>query len=440
MAIINPNDSVFWYLKRDRKPRPLPSTGKADVIIIGGGMAGLSAAQGFAEKGKSVIVLEKSFCGGGASGKSSGFITPDAELDLSYFNRVFGSKDAMLLWKFITSGVDLIENNIKKYSLDCDYQKQDTLILANSRSAFKEIKEESQTRKQFGYESTLYEESTVCSIIGSKDYYGGIKYGNTFGINPYAYLQEMKNILEEKGVHIFEEALVTQINPQSVVVNNSTIQAEKIVVCTDYLDPMLGAISRKTYHAQTFIMLSNPLTDKQVRQIFPKENVMVWDSDLVYQYYRLIKDNRLILGGASVFSTFWPYERHNATTIQSKLNVYQQKKFPDLKLTFPYMWPGMIGATLDIMPIAGNDRIHPSIYYIAGATGLPWAAALGSYSAKHIVENDTTMDTFFSPYRHFPLGVSLSYLIGKPLTFAISNFISMLIRPKFHAKPKKICR
>lgn len=437
MARIYPNDQVFWYLEHYKKSPPLLSSEKADVVVIGGGMAGLSAAQGFIDRGLSVIVLEKAFCGSGASGKSSGFITPDSEMDLSYFNRRFGERDAIALWNFISQGVDLIEDNIKKFSLDCDYQKQDTVIVANSGSAFKEIQEESETRKKFGFASTLYTCETVKSVIGSTDYYGGVRYGSSFGIHTYQYLQGMKNVLMEKGVRVYEEAIVTQINPQSVQVNGVTVQGDKIVVCTDALTPDLGALTRKIYHAQTFIMLSDPLTDKQARHIFPEGNLMVWDSDMVYQYYRLVKDNRLLVGGASVFSTFWPWERHNAHSIARKLNKYWQKKFPVVDVAFPYMWPGMIGVSLDVMPIAGHDLNHPSIYYIAGATGLPWAATLGKYSAEHIVDNKTEMDKFFSPERHFPLGTSLSYLIGKPMTFALSNFISLFVRPGLSSWFKK---
>lgn len=437
MPHIYSDDHVFWYLKNPIKKTPLLSNKKADVVMVGGGMAGLSAAQAFSDKGLSVIVLEKSFCGAGASGKSSGFITPDSEMDLSFFNHVFGEKDAILLWNFISQGVDLVENNIKNFSLDCDYQKQDTLILANSRRAFKDIQEESETRKKFGYQSTLYSKETVQSVVGSSDYHGGVRYGASFGIHPYQYLQGMKQILIDKGVQVYEEATVTQINPQSVEVNGVTVSGDTIVVCTDALTPDLGLLSRKIYHAQTFIMLTDPLTDKQAQSIFPEGNLMVWDSDLVYQYYRLIENNRLVLGGASVFSTFWPWERHHAHSIERKLKNYWKKKFPHIEVVFPYMWPGLIGVSLDVMPIAGRDSMHPSIYYIAGATGLPWAATLGNYSAQVVVDNKHDMDRFFSPERHFPLGTSLSYIIGKPLMFAMSNFLNLIVRRELQGRLSK---
>ncbi len=89
MGLYSPLDEVLWYLP-PHHIKQLRSDVSADVVIIGGGMAGLTAAQAFAKKGCSVIVLEKSFCGAGASGKSSGFITPDSEFSLGSFVERYG--------------------------------------------------------------------------------------------------------------------------------------------------------------------------------------------------------------------------------------------------------------------------------------------------------------------------------------------------------------
>ena len=67
-----PQDEVFWYLN-ESAIKPLTHDIKTDVVIIGGGMAGLSAAQKFLEKNVKVVLIEKNYCGSGATGKSSGF-------------------------------------------------------------------------------------------------------------------------------------------------------------------------------------------------------------------------------------------------------------------------------------------------------------------------------------------------------------------------------
>lgn len=423
-----PQDQVFWYLKYPITPA-LKQNIKADVVIIGGGMAGLSAAQSFVDKNLSVVLLEKTYCGAGASGKSSGFITPDSELSLSDLISLHGSNSAIKLWDFVINGVNLIEDNIKKFNLDCDYQKQDTLILAQNNHAFRtDIKKEYESRKKFNFDSVLYQESDLELILGSKNYKGGISYSNTFGIQAYRYCQEIKKILIERGVQVYEETPVIKINKDSVQTYDYSISAKYIVVCVDRFLPELEILNTQNlanqiYHAQTFLLISKPLSDQQVNKIFPKDKFMVWDTDLIYQYYRITGDNRLMLGGASLLYTYAKYEIHNSAHIFNKLTKYFAKKFPELDINFEYIWPGLIGVTKDILPIAGQDKNNSNIFYISGAAGLPWAAALGRYSAQVLLENKTDLNEIFSPYRNFFLGNITQKLLGTRLTFALSHLL-----------------
>ncbi len=184
-----PQDYPFWYLKNN-PCEPLRNSIKTNVVIVGGGMAGLSAAQNFAEKGLDVVLLEKSFCGAGASGKSSGFITPASELSLNDLMAVYGEETARKLWEFAVSGVHFIENNIKKFSIDCDYQKQDTLVVSNSDHAFKEeIQPEHKSRLDLKYSSTLYNKDNISAVLGSDRYTGGVLYSDSFGIQGNKYCQ-----------------------------------------------------------------------------------------------------------------------------------------------------------------------------------------------------------------------------------------------------------
>lgn len=199
--------------------------------------------------------------------------------------------------------------------------------------------------------------------------------------------------------------------------------ADTIVVCIDAFIRDFKKLLTAVYHAQTFLMMSSPLTDEQAQHIFPAQRMMCWDTDLIYNYFRLDGDNRLMLGGARLLSTYDSRAQHNTATIQKILTHYFKKKFSALSVQFNYIWPGIIGITKDIMPIAGRDKNHPSLYYVSGAAGLPWAAALGVYSAESIVNKRNDLDDVFSPDRHFTLGPAVQKILGTKLTFALSNFL-----------------
>lgn len=420
-----PYNQAFWYVKQS-EVRPLAHDISTDVVIIGGGMAGLTTAQSFAKYGKKVVIVEKNYCGSGASGKSSGFITPDSELSLYELNRLFGPEMGKKLWNLIGSGVTTIENNIKDYSVQCDYQAQDTLILANTASAFtSDIQREYNNRQQAGYPSTLYSRADVQAVIGSDRYEGGVSYGGTFGIHAYNYCFGMKKILQDSGVEIYEETPAIDVQENIVKTPCATIKAEHIIICIDRFASALSSLWDSIYHVQTFLMLSAPLLDKHVKQLFPQKPYMVWDTDMVYQYYRLTGDNRLMLGGSNLLYTYSKNETYNNQRVAKKLINYFGQKFPEIPVQFEYIWPGLIGISKDIFPVAGFDAHMKSVYYIAGACGLPFAAALGTHCADRIINNNTEFDDYFSPYRSFRLGPISQTMLGTRLTFALSNFLSV---------------
>ncbi len=417
-----PQDEVFWYLNL-ATVKPLREPLSVDVLVVGGGMAGLTTAQRFHAKGYSVALLEKNYCGAGASGKSSGFITPDSELSLSNLIDIYGLESATTLWQFVVSGVDHIKKNIEDYSLKCDYQMQDTLVIANNSSAFPyRIQREHESRLKIGYKSSLFAQDQLPKILGSSDYYGGVCYPDTFGINAFLYCQEMKKVLQEQGVKIFEETPVTKLLKNGVETVYSAVKAEKVIVCIDRFLPELNKLTHQIYHAQTFLMMSAPLTDKEVQQIFPQRNLMVWDTDLIYSYYRITGDNRLLLGGSNLLYTYATQENHHNYAVVEKLTTYFKKKFPQINIHLDYFWPGLIGLTKDVMPIAGYDITNPNLYFISGAAGLPWASALGNYAAESIIDNRHDLDSYFSPQRKFMLDGILQKILGTKLTFALCNY------------------
>lgn len=171
-------------------------------------------------------------------------------------------------------------------------------------------------------------------------------------------------------------------------------------------------------------MVSSQLSEEQIKKIFPSKLFMVWDTDMIYQYYRITQDNRLMLGGSDLLYTYAD-ETINNERVAKKLINYFRNKFPQVSIEFEYIWPGLIGISKDVFPVAGFDASMPSVYYIAGACGLPFAAALGSHCADRIVNNNTEFDEYFSPYRSFTFGPLTQRLLGTRLTFALSNFMAI---------------
>ena len=262
-------------------------------------------------------------------------------------------------------------------------------------------------------------------MIGSNQYHGGVSYGNTFGINGYRYLQALREKLEEQGVVIYEETPAIKLEKQRVITPYGEVRASNVLVCMDRFTPDLGALTSEVYHVQTFLLISDPLTDHERELVFPKKPYMVWDTDLLYQYFRITGDNRLLLGGSTLLETYALRAHHDNMHMYKKLSNYWGEKFPQLAPRFSYMWPGLIGVSKDIMPLAGRDQDDSTRYYIAGSAGLPWAAALGSYAAEVLIDGRSDFDEYFNPYRSFTFGSGIQRILGTRLTFALSHVTSL---------------
>jgi len=416
-----PKSEVFWYKALTPTYKTLESDITVDVVVVGGGMAGLSAAEKLRHYGFSVTLVEKDFCGAGASGKTSGFITPDSELELSDLIRNYGQEEGRKLWEFAKTGVAHIKSNIEKYNLSCDYQVQDSLFIASHKKGWSIVEEEHVAHDSQGYKNTLYAEKTVQGVIGSASYFGAIQYPNTFGINSFAYCQGMKQELIKQGVSVFEKTSVTHVTGGKVTTEKYTISAKYVVVCADRFMPSLSVAKPSVYSAQTFLAVSKPLSDAQVKMMFPERKFMVWDTELIYQYFRITGDKRLLLGAASMFYTYLPFELRRSKRVLRKMYKYLRKRFPGLEVEFEYMWPGLIGVSKDFVPIAGESKEFPGLYFAGAGAGLPWSAALGIYVAEKIVSGRKDFDQVFSEKRQFTIQGWVQKLITKPIAFALSH-------------------
>ena len=133
---------------------PLKKNINCDYLVIGGGFAGLHTALRLVDSGKKVVLLEKGICGSGSSGKSAGILTPNSEEDLNNIIGKYGSEEAKKIIMMPHKGIKLIVDTIKKYKLDCDFKKQDSLYLALNKSDEKVLKTEADTLKRFGFNFT----------------------------------------------------------------------------------------------------------------------------------------------------------------------------------------------------------------------------------------------------------------------------------------------
>lgn len=414
-------------IKEHRYCPPLSKDIKCDVLIVGGGFSGISAAAEFLRKGLSVVVIEKNIVGGSSSGRSAGFLTPDSELELHQLVRRYGPKAAAEIWEAPCRGIDRIVDTIKTHDIQCGLLKQDSLFLGLGSGGTDAVESERECRESVGFtDQKTYGAAELPGILGAQGYTAAIRYGGTYGVNPLACLQGIKDLLIDNGMQVFESTAMTRLEDHTAYTHGGSVTADNIIIAVDKLSDSISPLADEAFHAQTFLSVTEPLTDREYRILFPSgEQMQCWDSKLVYSYFRLTSDNRLLLGGGTPITTFLKDAYNNPGIIRRIIKDFRSH-FPQLDdLSFIQFWPGQIDMTRDLLPVIARPPEHPHIRFILGCVGIPWATFCGSFAARNVLgeadEDYRKYFNYFSNRRNFTLPTSLGKVIGKPIFFALAN-------------------
>jgi hypothetical protein len=108
--------------------------------------------------------------------------------------------------------------------------------------------------------------------------------------------------------------------------------------------------------------------------------------------------------------------------VTAALTAYVREKFPRLeRVRFTHWWPGLIGVSKDLLPMAGPSGLVPGLYYAMCSAGLPWSVVAGETAARRTLGEATELDRFLLPDRAFTEIEPLQPVLRKPATFALST-------------------
>jgi len=406
---------------------PLTKDIKSDVLIVGGGFSGVSAAIEFLRKGLKVTLIEKNIVGGSSSGRSAGFLTPDSELELHQLVRRYGAEAAAEIWAAPVSGIERLVSGIEKNDVQCGLLRQDSLFLGLGKGGKEAVASEFECRQEVGFsDQRVYDAQQLGGILGAQGYTAGIRYGSTYGVNPLACLQGFKDLLIDHGMQVYESTAMKALEDHTAITHAGSVTADQIIIAVDKLSRSISPLADEAFHAQTFLSVTEPLSDNELRILFPSgEQMQCWDSKLVYTYFRLTADNRLLLGGGTPVTTYLKDAYNNPGVIRRVIADFRSH-FPQLRdLSFIQFWPGQIDMTRDLLPVIVKPPEHPYVRFILGCVGIPWATFCGSFAARNILgdadEDYRKYFNYFSNQRYFSLPTSLGKIIGKPVLFSLAN-------------------
>jgi gamma-glutamylputrescine oxidase len=377
---------------------------RADVAVIGGGIAGCSAALHLAKRGFSVAVLEARNVGYGASGRSGGQTIFGLAASQQALIAQVGQNDARHLFDLSVEGLDLIQSLIRDYGIDCDYRPNHVHVAVKPRQ-LRELEQWAQELKtQYAYGSvSLLDRQQLRAHVASDRYLGGLLDTRSGHLHPLKYTLGLARAAESLGVRIFENTQVLRYTDGAVIQVHS---AEGVVCCKHlvlcggaYLGKVAPTLSRRILGVGTYIIATQPLSAQRAQALLPG-NAAVADINWILDYFRLSADHRLLFGGRVSYSGLEP--RHLAESMRKRLLVV----FPSLTdVEVDRAWGGYLDITMSRAPNFG--RLANNVFYLQGFSGhgLVLTGLGGKLVAEAVAGTAERFDVFARiPHRDFPGG------------------------------------
>lgn len=350
---------------------------KVDIAIIGGGFTGLSTAYHLkkVEPSIDVAILESHICGYGASGRNAGFGMTLFGLTFSLTALRFGKEKALQAHRYMEMAVDYLGEFINENKIECDYERPGFFRVATSKAYVKRIQKEINLMRSLGIEGIEWISSEeVRKEINSPLYLGAWWEPRCVLLNPAKLAWGIRKLNLELGVKIFEFSPVFEVKRANsgftIKTEKGELTSEKILFATNAFSHLFPQLRRKQVPAFTYIVLTEPLGDEFFKEVGWRNRQGIEDARNLVHYYRLTKDNRLLMGGGDVgvgFGKNMDYDENEK--IFNELKNYVKKVFPILKnVKFTHQWGGPVSVPVDMAPAIGKIGDERA-YYSLGCVG-----------------------------------------------------------------------
>ena len=381
----------FWW--EAAPPRAIQDQlpNAADVVVIGGGYAGLSTALELRRNGTNVVVLEADLFGNGASSRNGGAVSGTnvgkgtAANKVSPVERALGKERMLQLLAGGAASVANLENIINREEIDCHYVRCGQFIGAYTPAHFEAMSDKVKMFNSAGNgDAALLKRQEQKREIATDFYFGGMTLDGSGSVHPAMLNMGLLDRCQKIGVVLCANTSMEGISQEGaeylVATNKGIIKAKEVVMCTNgYTGKNSPWLRRRLIQAASYIIATEERSEEEVRALIPS-NRTIADSKRVLNYFRLSPDRRRVLFGGR--ARLAPGQAVDRAPI-----LYRQMLdvFPQLSgINLTHAWTGGIAFTFDFLPHMGQ---HKGVHYMAGCngSGIAMMTYLGTQTALKIL-------------------------------------------------------
>ena len=381
---------------------PLAAETRADVLVIGAGYLGLSAALHIAEAGGDAIALDAEAPGYGASGRNGGQLIPGLKHDPDEIEATLGRTRGERLWRFAAGTADFVLALVERLGLQAQARRTVWIQGVHSEKAAVLARARAEQWRSRGADVGFVGAQEARRLIGGGDYVGAFVDRRGGCLQPLSYARELARAAIAAGARVHGGARVVSLDRQNgrwraTTAAGAQVAAEKVLLCANaYSDGLFAELPRSIVAATSLQIATEPLPADLRGEILPGGQVLS-DTRKVIRYWRLDDDGRLLMGGRG------PYREPGPESDWAHLMRSVRVLYPALRdIAFTHRWGGRVAIHVDYWPRL--HEVRPGIFAAIGCQGrgVGWQSAMGAELARLATRDSYAPVLPISPIKPIP--------------------------------------
>ncbi len=352
---------------------------EADVVVVGGGITGISTAYHCTKAGFKTILIEKDVIGFGSGGRNGGMVTEGLEIDYYQIIEHVGHEKARELWNNTVSAKRLIVSLIKENNIDCDYEEPGSLYVSVDESENIKLEKEFSVRQNDGFACELIEKGEQLS----QSPFVKTLYNQTDGLlHPIKFIRGLARCAEKQGLRIYDNTPALSYDAHTVTTPHGIIRADKVIIALESANRELPA-DATLYRSQAVV--TEPLSDDVLARLDWKKGGMLWPTGEDYIALRLIGKRFFWCKNLSLNPTEKELEENREWQINKIISFFPSLTKDDLIVS--HVWTGLMVSASDYHSHIRNTNGYYEIFGHSGL-GLTHGILTGKLISEHFLGAD----------------------------------------------------
>jgi gamma-glutamylputrescine oxidase len=368
-------NASYWARSLPPAAAPLGSDLDADVVVIGGGLTGLSTAYYLrkAMPSKRVALLEATICGNGASGRNGGMVLTMTE------DRYMRLQDPTLdrrIYELTAGNIAALQGLARQLGFDCELEQNGALQTLCSSGQVGEAREFCARARAAGFPFEFWDRERTAATIGTEGYYGALFDPRGGQVHPGKLVGLWKAAAIAAGVDIHDNTPVVEIDEgathQVRTATGYRVRTPALVLATNAYTSRLGYLRGAVAPIFDSVAVTPVLSEAQLTTAGWRALIPFNDNRTETYYAGLTRDGRIHLGGGRVDYSFNDGMRVGPGAAARYADLHKEfaRLFPSLSdVAFESVWTGSVDMSLDGSPSVGSIGRHGNVFYAIGFSG-----------------------------------------------------------------------